>query len=446
MQGTLIVIAMFIAGVCAPLTSFAQNLSVGNWIMNVEELTTTQDSLSSGQVVRQWNEICRAQDFGNPLRNARQLAIMHTAMHDAVNGVDARYKRHLSTLSDPSADAEAAAAAAAHKVLVNFFPANQAALDAELANSLSMIPDGPAKTAGVALGAAIGQEAFDARLNDGFSSVDPFVPPVGVGFWKPTPPVFAPIVEPQFQNVTPFGIKSRDQFEVKAQKALILTHSKYTAEFNEVQEIGRIDSTTRTADQTHYAHFWFEGSQLGWSKIANIISINENYDLHETARLLALVHMSMCDGFIAGWYWKRVHAFWRPVTAIHEADTDGNPETIQDAGWNSLRPTPASPDYPLTHSVLGGAASEVIRRFTGTDNHSFCFVSTTSVPAGSQRCYTSLSQARQENADSRVVVGIHFRTAVEQGVRLGKKIGKYTIKHNLRALDDDDGDSDSDPD
>jgi hypothetical protein len=150
---------------------------------------------------------------------------MHTAMHDAVNGFDARYERHLSTLSDPSADAEAAAAAAAHKVLVNFFLANQAALDVELANSLSMIPDGPAKTAGVALGAAIGQEAFDARINDGFSSVDPFVPLVGVGFWKPTPPAFAPIVEPQFQNVTPFGIKSRDQFKVKTKKALILTHS-----------------------------------------------------------------------------------------------------------------------------------------------------------------------------------------------------------------------------
>ena len=411
------------------------------------DLGTTQESLSSsGQVVRKWNEICRAQASvaNSNVRNARQLAIMHTAMHDAVNGVEARYERHLSTLSDPSADAEAAAAAAAHKVLVNFFPANQAALDAELANSLSTIPDGPAKTAGVALGAAIGQEAFDARINDGFSSVDPFVPPVGPGFWKPTPPAFAPMVEPQFQNVTPFGIESRDQFEVKTKKALSLTHAQYTAEFNEVKEIGRIDSTTRTADQTHYAHFWFEGSQQGWSKIANIISINENYDLHETARLLALVSMSMCDGFISGWYWKRVHAFWRPVTAIREADTDGNPNTIQDSAWDSLRPAPALPDYPSTHSVLGAAAAEVMRRFSGTDKHEFCFVSLTSTPAGSERCFDRLSQARDENADSRVVVGIHFRTAVEEGVRLGQKIGKYTIKHNLRALDDDEGDSDSD--
>jgi len=388
---------------------------------------------ASGQVVRKWNEICIAQAFGNGPRNARQLAIMHTAMHDAVNGVEARYERHLSTLSDPSADAEAAAVAAAHKVLVNFFPANQAALDAELANSLSTIPDGPAKTAGVALGAAIGQEAFDARLNDGFSSVDPFVPPVGPGFWQPTPPAFASMVEPQFQNVTPFGIESRDQFEVKTKKALILTHAQYTADFNEVKELGRIDSPTRTADQTHYAHFWYEGSQLGWSKIANIISLNENYDLHETARLLALVSMSLCDGFISGWYWKRVHAFWRPITAIRAADTDGNPDTIPDPTWDSLRPAPALPDYPSTHSVLG-AAAEVMRRFSGTNRHSFCFVSTTSVPASSERCFDSLSQARDENADSRVMVGIHFRTAVEEGVKLGQKIGKYIIKYNLRAL------------
>jgi hypothetical protein len=389
---------------------------------------------SSGQVVRKWNEICRVQAFGNGLRNARQLAIMHTAMHDAVNGVEAKYERHLSTLSDPSADAEAAAAAAAHKVLVNFFPANQAALDAELANSLSTIPNGPAKMAGVALGAAIGQEAFDARIDDGFSSIDPFIPPIGPGFWQPTPPAFAPMIEPQFQNITPFGIESRDQFRVKTKNALILTHAQYTKEFNEVKEIGRIDSTTRTADQTHYAHFWFEPSPHGWSKIANIISINENYDLHETARLLALVNMSMCDGFISGWYWKRTHAFWRPVTAIRAADIDGNPNTIPDTAWNSLRPAPPLPDYPSTHSALGAAAAEVMKRFSGTDKHLFCFVSATSVPAGSERCFERLTQARDENADSRVMVGIHFRTAIEEGVRLGQKIGKDTIKYNLRAL------------
>jgi hypothetical protein len=397
-------------------------------------MTMTQTSLASGQVIRTWNEICRSQAFGNNLRNARQLAIMHTAMHDAVNGVEARYERHLSSLSDPNANAEAAAAAAAHTVLVNFFPANQVNLDATLATSLASIPDGPAKDAGVALGAAVGQEAFDARVNDGFSAVDPFQPPLGPGFWKPSPPAFIPMVEPQFQNVRTFGINSNDQFTVEPKEFMILTSENYARDFNDVKEVGQDTSTTRTADETHYAHFWFEGSQHGWSKIANIVSADNNYDLHTTARLLALVNMAMTDGFISGWYWKRVHAFWRPITAIREADTDGNQDTIQDAGWNSLRPTPAIPDYPSTHSVLGGAASEVLSRFTGSDQHSFCFASTTSVPAGSKRCFTSFSQARDENADSRVKVGIHFRTACTTGVRHGRQIGRFVINHNLRKL------------
>ena len=202
-------------------------------------MTMTHTSLASGQVIRTWNEICRSQAFGNNLRNARQLAIMHTAIHDAVNGVEARYERHLSSLSDPNANAEAAAAAAAHTVLVNFFPANQVNLDAALTTSLANIPDGPAKDTGVALGAAVGQEAFDARVNDGFSAVDPFQPPLGPGFWKPTPPTFAPMVEPQFQNVRTFGINSNDQFTVEPKEFMILTSENYAQEFNEVKEVGQ---------------------------------------------------------------------------------------------------------------------------------------------------------------------------------------------------------------
>jgi hypothetical protein len=411
------------AAVAALLPGAASDVGAAAW-----------EPRSSGQVVRRWNEVCRGQAFGNPVRHARQLAIMHTAMHDAVNGVEPRYERHRSDLSDPGANAEAAAAAAAHRVLVNFFPANQAALDAELETSLSTIPPGPARDAGVALGAAVGQEAYDARLFDGFDSIDPFVPPVGPGFWKPTPPAFSPMVEPQFQNVQPFGIRSREQFEVKAPKAIAITSRRYAEEFAEVKSAGDINSATRTPDETHYAHFWFEGSTLGWSRIASVVSEIEDYDLHRTARLLALVNMAMADGFISGFHWKRFHAFWRPVTAIREADTDANPDTAQDPGWTPLRPTPASPEYPSTHSVLGAAAAEVLRRFTGSDHHSFCFVSTTSVPAGSSRCFDSLSQARDENADSRVKVGIHFRTACTEGLKLGKRIGRFTIRHNLRPL------------
>ena len=163
---------------------------------------------SSGEVVRAWNDTARSQPFENSLRLARILAIMHAAQHDAVNGAQSRYETYVSTLHDPGAGAEAAAAAAAHRVLVAFFPANQAALDERLAESLSAVPDGDAEDAGVALGRAVGDAVLEARADDGYgtrirsaSRRDP-----GLG---PTPPAFAPMLEPQFQNVAPFALRDR---------------------------------------------------------------------------------------------------------------------------------------------------------------------------------------------------------------------------------------------
>ena len=148
--------------------------------------------------------------------------------------------------------------------------------------------------------------------------------------------------------------------------------------------------------------------------------------------------MAMADGFIVGWYQKRYFAFWRPVTAIRKADTDGNAATSPDPTWLPLRPTPALPDYPSTHSLLGAAAAEILRRFTGTDHFRFCMGSTTATPAGTQRCWTSFTQAELENAESRVMVGFHFRFACETGVQVGRKVGKFAIGHSLRPLHDDD--------
>jgi hypothetical protein len=143
----------------------------------------------------------------------------------------------------------------------------------------------------------------------------------------------------------------------------------------------------------------------------------------------------MADGYIASWYQKRTFAFWRPITAIHRADTDGNPTTSPDPTWLPLRPTPAIPDYPSTHAVNGAAAAEVLRRFTGTDRFPFCMVSTTATPAGTQRCWDGFTQAELENAESRVMVGFHFRFACRTGLKVGRKIGKFAIGHALRALD-----------
>jgi hypothetical protein len=144
--------------------------------------------------------------------------------------------------------------------------------------------------------------------------------------------------------------------------------------------------------------------------------------------------MAMADGFIAGWYQKIHFALWRPVTAIRNADSDGAPETIADPTWLPPRPTPPAPDYPSTHSVLGGAAAEVLRQFTGTDEMSFCMVSSTSTPAGTARCWHSFTQAELENAESRVMVGFHFRFAIETGVDVGRKIGDFAMANALQPL------------
>jgi hypothetical protein len=164
------------------------------------------------------------------------------------------------------------------------------------------------------------------------------------------------------------------------------------------------------------------------------VSARYGYDLHDTARLQALLNMAMADGFIVGWFQKRHFAFWRPVTAIRKADSDGNPSTEPDPSWLSMRPTPPLPDYPSTHSLLGGAAAEILHRFTGTDIFSFCMVSTTSTPLGTERCWETFTQAELENAESRVLAGFHFRFAIETGIGVGRKIGQFATRHALRLL------------
>lgn len=414
---------------------------------------TTQESLASrhrstsGAVIRTWNEIAIGQQPTNAIRLSRTLAMVHAAMHDAVNGVLPRYEKYASKLCDPDADPEAAAVASAHRVLSNQFPMNQASLDAALASSLDAIEDGPAEDAGVALGAAVGQSIIDFRANDRMDIPDPFTPTPGPGVWEPTPPTFSPVVEPQFHNVTPFAIRARDQFSLSPPPAL--TSWAYARDFREVFELGRDTSAERTDDQTHSALFWREASPAGWSRIASIVSVDKEYDLHETARLLALVNMVMADGFIAGVHYKRVYALWRPVTAIQRADTDGNPRTTADPTWLPLRATSLVAEYPSTHSVLGAAAADVLRRFT-RKNLALCMTSQTAEPAGTTRCWDTFAEASLENADSRVNVGYHFRFSTTAGVQLGKKIGRYGFLHKLRPLrghhdDGDDADED-DPD
>jgi hypothetical protein len=220
---------------------------------------------------------------------------------------------------------------------------------------------------------------------------------------------------------------------------------KYAADFNEVKSLGGDDVTTpstRTADQTEIALFWWESSPLKWNRIARTVSADKGLYLWENARLFGLLNLALADGYIAMVDTKNHYNYWRPVTAIRTGDTDGNPDTAGDPTWTPLRPTPANQDYASGHSIEGGAAAEVLKQFFGTDRISFedCGVtlpegSTCSDPSPVLRSYTRFSQAAAENAHSRILIGFHFRKSVEEGTDYGQQIGKRAASLYLRPVD-----------
>jgi hypothetical protein len=342
-------------------------------------------------------------------------------------------------------------AAAAHDVLVGTLPspgfgtltqqeAGVAAVGAAYAAALAAIPDGPAKSDGITVGRAAAAAILARRNADGATTVVPYTPGTAPGEWQPTPnpvppdpvaggPGLAPALLPGWGNVTPFALTSAAQFRPAGPPAL--ASQEYASDYNTVKSLGEKSSTTRTADQSTIARFWYESSVIGWNRIARVVAAPNSLNAWENARLFALLNMAMADGFIAGFNSRFTHNFWRPVTAIRAADRDANDQTTADPAWQSFLNTPPIPDYPSTHSVLGGAAAEVLARFFRSDQIAFSM--TSGAPfAGITRSFTSLAQAAQENADSRVYAGIHFPTACRDGVKLGVSIGGWTFEQHLK--------------
>jgi len=215
-----------------------------------------------------------------------------------------------------------------------------------------------------------------------------------------------------------------------------LSSMRYARDYQEVKEIGAQFSATRTAEQSDIAMFWYENSSSIWSRFGRVVAEAQGLDSWETARLLALMNMALADAVIGGFQAKYDFSFWRPVTAIRAGDSDGNDATAEDQEWSSFLNTPPIPDYPSTHSVLAGAAAEVLGRFFNNDN--IPFTATSGVPFPNiTRSFASFSQAAAENADARVYAGIHFRSAVEDGTAQGASIGGFVFRHSLRPLNSD---------
>lgn len=379
-------------------------------------------------VVTDWNMITGAlvaNDVGNNPR-LRTLAMVHVAMSDAINTVQNRYTRVVATVPlAPGASAEAAAATAARQILTQIYPQQKAKIEEAYAASLAAIPDGPAKTGGIKLGMEVANAVQADRANDATNAPDTYRPHAAPGEYVPTT---TPLWE-QYARAQPWVIKRADQFRPGPPPAL--SSAEWARDYNEVKNLGGTNSTARTAEQTDAVKFWGNVNFGGaWQAVARELAIKKEMPLAECARLFALLNMGLANAYIVNWDAKYHYNFWRPVTAIQLAATDGNPDTVADPNWTPLVTTPPIPDHDSAHSVEGGAAAAVMRRFFGTDQISFETCSLT-LPAGSTcndassvtRSFSSLSQAARENALARIYVGFHFRNAVNDGVEHGRKIG-----------------------
>ena len=393
------------------------------------------ETLPNDMILR-WDEVAY-EAFGgvayqHSLMASRINAMVHIAMHDALNAVYSKYATYAFTGKDNGANPIAAAASAAHDVLLHEIPGKESYLDSALQQTLSNVADGDAKNRGINLGKQVAQTIIAARTDDG-SAGNPLAPvlPTDIpGVYQAVPP-FDFYFAPYWENVKPFSLQRKDQF--RSVPPPPVNSDAYTAAFNEVKETGKRNSTTRPADQTAYAKFWYEFSEAGWNRVARVTSVNRKLGLVETARLFALVDIAMADAYIAGWDSKLHYNLWRPYSAIRKAGADDNSDTSPDLQWEPEQATPPIQDYPSTHSALGTAAAVVLARVLG-DNTSFTMASPTAVPSGSTRSFTSFSQAAIENADSRVRAGIHFRFACEAGLELGNKIGSWTVDNLLKPL------------
>ncbi len=424
-------IVLLVVLVCAvPLAAEA----TGSAALHSPDARATKER--GNQVIIDWNVHTQdASGANSPPRRARTFAMVSIAVHDALNGIENKYARYASSARDPLASPVAAAAQAAHDVLVALFPEQQDGLDTKLAASLDDVKDQRALARGVALGAAAAADLLALRANDGSNVVPSYTPTLLPGRWRPTPPANAPALEPGWGNVTPFGLSSGSQFRSAAPYAL--DSAEYTADWVELRDYGSATSTFRSADQTSYAHFWYEPSAVGWNRLARVALALRHKNIWKSARLFALMNMGIADAYIASFDTKYQFENWRPITAIREADTDGNPDTTLEPAWTPLRPTPPMPDQTSGHTVAGFAARAALVEVFGEDvNEPISMTSTTAVPAGSTRSWHTFTQAARENAESRIVVGIHFRKSCVDGETQGRAVGDWIVDNYFGEVDE----------
>jgi len=354
----------------------------------------------------------------------RSFAMLHLAIRDAVHSID-RTPR-LIRASSREASPEAAGAAAAHDVLVALYPSFAAQLDTQLQQSLAQVPDGAPKTEGVRIGQDFAGRVLAARADDG-SAAPPLKFTFGTlpGAYQSTPPNFPS--QPQFTSwphVKPFALERASQFRPGPPPAL--ESEAYADALNEIKSLGTASGSTASADQALTGRFWNGAIQNYWNEIAQTAALSRGLTTAETARLFALLDVAIADSVIAFYDAKYTYTFWRPVTAIRAADTDGNPETDADPNWlPQAGRTAPDPSYPGAHAVISAAAAAVLEGFL--EEVDFAFSVTSEVLPGTQRSFESFAAAAREATLSRVFAGQHFRFDLSAGHRLGQKVAEFVM-------------------
>jgi hypothetical protein len=388
--------------------------------------------LQAQNVVIDWNRIASTTIVTNVKQSSAVsgvwFAYVHLAVYDAVNAIDHRYQPYLFTTDAPDgASKDAAAVAAAHRVLANYFPAQQASLDAQFASSLAAISDTPANiSAGVAVGEQAAQALISARFHDGLLANVPYVPPVGPGFYQRTPPAFAPPIAPWLGHMVPFTMTSATEF-FPDEGPDALNSEVWIDDYNQVKTLGALNSTVRTPQQTEIGLFWTEHTGQQYSRAFRNLATLRSLDTSATARLMAMLWAGYADSVIGCWNAKYSFSFWRPVTAIRAGG--GNPQLTGDPTWTPLGATPAHPEYPAAHGCVTGAVSTILAGYFGTQKMQF---SVDSLVTHTTHTYDSTNDLMQEVEAARIYAGFHYHHSVVEGRELGRKVGRQLVKEFFR--------------
>jgi hypothetical protein len=384
-------------------------------------------------VIVAWNELAHdiavAEDQFLTFKGQRALAIMHLAMHDALNSIVPVYERYAHDGPQVVADPIVAAAQAAYEVLDSQYPDQHPRLNSELARWLKLAPHGELHRRGVDLGRAAAAAILTRRAHDGWDVPGSYQFVSGLGEYQTTPPWNGFVAQPGFRFATPFVLRVPGQLRPSPPPPL--QSARYARAFEEVRQFGAVDSPIRTDDQTAYAVWWMEFAEGSVNRLARRLVTEHDVTLWPAARLFAHIGMALFDGYVAVWDAKYEFNHWRPYTAIREADGDDNPHTQADPYWEPLRTTPPFPEYASAHATACAASFGVLERLIGHEVP-FTMATTTAPPGMPTRTFASFRAAASECADSRVRLGFHFRYATDAGLELGERIARLVVRRSLR--------------